>query len=79
MDQEVLQNQMARECNIEDVTNELKAVDYLTSIQGYGMNVSTLTISGDKEQKTQNIDAWAEVLKGKCGERNAFRVIVVEH
>ena len=73
------EEQSVRETTIEEVGNELRAIDYLTSIQGYGFNVSTLTISGDKAHKHSNITSWADLLKSKCGDRNSFRIIVVEH
>lgn len=71
--------QTVRETTIEEVGNELRAIDYLTSIQGYGFNVSTLTISGEKEDKRSSITSWADLMKSKCGDRNSFRIIVVEH
>ena len=73
------EEQLVRETTIEEVGNELRAIDYLTSIQGYGFNVSTLTISGGKEEKCSSITSWADLMKSKCGDRNSFRIIVVEH
>lgn len=73
------EEQLVRETTIEEVGNELRAIDYLTSIQGYGFNVSTLTISGEKEDKYSSITSWADLMKSKCGDRNSFRIIVVEH
>lgn len=73
------EEQLVRETTIEEVGNELRAIDYLTSIQGYGFNVSTLTISGEKEDKHSSITSWADLMKSKCGDRNSFRIIVVEH
>ena len=73
------EEQTVRETTIEEVGNELRAIDYLTSIQGYGFNVSTLTISGGKEDKRSSITSWADLLKSKCGDRNSLRIIVVEH
>lgn len=73
------EQQLTRETAIEEVNNELRAIDYLTSIQGYGFNVSALTISGNKADKLSNISSWADLLKSKCGDRNSFRIIVVEH
>jgi hypothetical protein len=73
------EEQSIRETTIEEVSNELRAIDYLTSIQRYGFNVSTLTISGDKDDKRSSITSWANVMKSKCGDRNSFRIIVVEH
>ena len=71
--------QNIRETTIGEVSNELRAIDYLTSIQGYGFNVSTLTIAGDKSDKCSTITSWADLMKSKCGERNSFRIIIVEH
>ena len=73
------EEQAVRETTIEEVGNELRAIDYLTSIQGYGFNVSTLTISGEKVDKCSSITSWADLMKSKCGDRNSFRIIVVEH
>ena len=73
------EEQTVRETTIEEVSNELRAIDYLTSIQGYGFNVSTLTVSGGKEEKCSSITSWADLMKSKCGDRNSFRIIVVEH
>jgi hypothetical protein len=73
------EKQLVRETTIEEVGSELRAIDYLTSIQGYGFNVSTLTISGNKADKLSSISSWADLMKSKCGDRNSFRIIVVEH
>lgn len=73
------EEQSVRETTIEEVSNELRAIDYLTSIQGYGFSVSTLTISGDREHKRSSITSWADLMKSKSGDRNSFRIIVVEH
>ena len=73
------EEQTVRESTIEEVGNELRAIDYLTSIQGYGFNVSTLSISRKKEDKCSCITSWADLMKSKCGDRNSFRIIVVEH